>query len=376
MFRDKSSAFFMILAVTISVLTVLNTAYLRTVIDYENETGSYEYTSTYLFSAVDQGGAEENKTKDSFYEQIDSFFSVVDELSDNDEVIITLNNIYLLLGGDNKASQIMLYVTGNEEYKARSDGMKIDFGNVINGVYIGTSHERNVIVDDGKKYIDIEGIKCPVLGILENTMASGDDESVLIKWKNLSEDFRSIIISTKKQYYYDGISFEIMCDDIDFLGDNENNAIRLLMNTGGICEKTVSFVKDQSLTDMLFVYVRKSSNVLSLLFALVNCVTATTVWRMRKRREYVIRRIYGETGPGILKRASLELCLYFAVGFVVGTILFFAINWGMINYRAVEMGIVDMALKVLVGIICIYTYSVGVILFTTAKKSLVTPLNT
>ena len=227
MFRDKSSAFFMILAVTISVLTVLNTAYLRTVIDYENETGSYEYTSTYLFSAVDQGGAEENKTKDSFYEQIDSFFSVVDELSDNDEVIITLNNIYLLLGGDNKASQIMLYVTENEEYKARSDGMKIDFGNVINGVYIGTSHERNVIVDDGKKYIDIEGIKCPVLGILENTMASGDDESVLIKWKNLSEDFRSIIISTKKQYYYDGISFEIMCDDIDFLGDNENNAIRL-----------------------------------------------------------------------------------------------------------------------------------------------------
>ena len=70
-------------------------------------------------------------------------------------------------------------------------------------------------------------------------MASGDDESVLIKWKNLSEDFRSIIISTKKQYYYDGISFEIMCDDIDFLGDNENNAIRLLSGASPIIKNII-----------------------------------------------------------------------------------------------------------------------------------------
>lgn len=138
--------------------------------------------------------------------------SVIVEAMDNSEVGNTYLSTLVYIEKQEDEKKATMIMENNEDLKLSFEYGGYNINNQYeNAVIIGTTLEKYVIDEGGKKYIYIDDNKLNVIGILENNMSGGIDTSLYVFWDTLEEGirkyyleegngFNNIYIRTDKKY--------------------------------------------------------------------------------------------------------------------------------------------------------------------------------
>lgn len=201
------------------------------------------------------------------------------------------------------------------------------------GVFVPESFKDAVYSENGHDYIDIFDVRLNVLGIRKDTTLDNSDSYFLLYLYNINDDDREKLFRVWETDMWEDrleLKFESNNDNA------ENNYNEIKKN---FVDKGYVIIRENDCmdyTNYYFKFISKTRSIIYavlMFFAVVNCIYISKIWIMRKQREFVIRKTFGQGMLSLLCRIFSELFCLTVVTAVVVVILQFV-------YGALTGGIV------------------------------------
>ena len=333
--RDISSTVLLYIAILTSVLTILDALYLVERFSGEKSSeGEYKNTVTiqtiYPEEAISGGEDGLNAFKESAKQKYEA---LIEEISSIESCNIIWTDRYLDMGSEYTSYLGDLILSCNETLKISTQngvGFSMD-AYEENEVIIGESLLPFTFEKDGRTCITVNESTCSVVDVLENDVVSGVDTRILVNYISTTDDFRDtlLLLMSDVSYYTSSTNFVLeICSDGD-VNDTVDQVMNVLENAGfeyGITE--TDLFEDISETNYVYKFIKRSMVMLAFAFAVCACLTTSYIWVSRRRRELVVRRIFGFGILNIMARLSRELLPLIAAGLLTGILLFGLWNGG------------------------------------------------
>lgn len=238
----------------------------------------------------------------------------------------TLYGTYLTINKSNVTTGIWISLYNNEEYKLPIDEGAFPSKEELEGnvpvAVIGADYRDAVYVLDGKKYIDIQGEKYLVTGIISGKSSEFDDR-VLLFAKNIGKMARETLESDCSLW---GIGFWLQSDIA-----NMENTLEQISERLSACGD----FKVQSKEYVFYQEVRAKKNTnffLILLYSLGVTAMISVYWMYERKDEILIRKKYAFGSGRIIGILLKDLLLTILIAILISVLIIVIINNMMNGY--------------------------------------------
>lgn len=162
---------------------------------------------------------------------------------------------------------------------------KLDKESQKNGAIIGESLKSKILKDSDGYYVELSGIRIPIIGILDNKLTGGVDTSFYLFWEKCDENLQHKLITLFDNYDFYYASHEDIQDSylefIEILTSKGFNAEEYDVIYSGDAENAWYEIYHSFFLPICF------------LFSICNCFIVSYVWLLYRKREIAIRKAYG-----------------------------------------------------------------------------------
>lgn len=319
-FRDKWMNVLLMLALGISFFLTLNGLQTMNEIQavYENQRQQQKQEKYTAVFDLTENDVEEEKTeqrKEDFFENIPCNYSN-----------IILSRIVISVRGASQRQLLQICLKENEppKYQLEYGTYNDDPGHVvIEKSLLKWTKER----EDGT-YICIENEWYKVTGVYARSILEeqlGESPLILISYTAMSKSLKEMVyqwvLGTGS-----GAGYELCLESnqnkerVEKDVKNLQTFIHTWIDEKGTLEKTELSESEMAAQDNMKNYQKMSRNITAALlgFNLLNCVIIIRLWIQRRRKEFVIRKTFGEGNGRILLHVAAELAkLTLSASFIV-----------------------------------------------------------
>lgn len=315
-FRNPASDLLLVLGLVISCIILINIADLVSKISVETSTRQ-AYTHTLRISIFGDCGEEQTKYMTEYFDNL------------NEGNVYLTKSVHIDKQRDGKYAYVLM--EDNEEllldYKEGGYSKGSDYKNAV---IIGESLEKYIIVEDGKKYLDIDNERYNVIGILENNMSAGIDTSVYILWDTMDAGIKNEWMSQdlvfNEIYYESNISGGLFYDEFS-TGAAEYG---IELDDMGAARNEVDYQNEwYKVTNKLLLSV-------GLVFSVFTCFSVSYLWLLNRRKELAVRMSYGYSGWQIFKLLFTDTLRLMIPAFFISVIV--QLIYGIFLDKAVLSG--------------------------------------
>lgn len=283
-FRERATSFLFITGLVVSCFILINIGDLLGKINNENRSyNSYKYNIEVDIYYPGQLSSETEENKDEVnLNNCDDI--ILDALSN-----ITKGNIYFgaCVNIDNSVEVAVAEVI----YKTNEDIVldceeECDY-TIENGVIIGSGIIDYTYWLDGQMVIDFNGNIMPVIGILKDNTAAGDDISIYIIWDNCDERVRRYLIEDTR---FSLFSLTLYSNN-DISSQYEQLKSELQAYGFSVSASEVSF--NESDVNYFYKFYNSIFLIGALIFSLFTCFVVADLWIYGRHKELTLRRTYG-----------------------------------------------------------------------------------
>lgn len=242
---------------------------------------------------------------------------------------ITLHGLYGIIGGAYQEYPLEIVMASQETIK-----YKMAWGEVSREPYtvvIDKTMESECIKKQDGLYISIEEEWYKVTGEFNDSSELGEDSHVLLTYDSISKELIKKIYENLSQI---GFSYQILYEtdgtlekkDISKLEQWAEQWLNEGFEIGEIVEEKdeVKEVVSATARNMALSIVK-----VLFCFSILNCMVVTDLWVKRRKREFIIRKAFGENNMQILKHLFKELGIFAGISCILVFILetiFYQIN--------------------------------------------------
>lgn len=218
-----------------------------------------------------------------------------------------------LSAGDGISPQDVTVYLDEQEFEACILQERFCQGALSGGVCIGESMLSGTIKERQNTYLRVMSDTYLVTGVYRNGFAGGEDTRIGILWNTLTENGKTEIKSKQTdallngQGFYVELGSEAPLDDV-FL-ELEADAKK----QGIVCEMAEMDDNYSSYQGYWYKTLNRVSAVGMLFFALTDCLAVTTVWVLRRKREFMIRKALGAGIRDILSVLLRDIIKHIAI---------------------------------------------------------------
>lgn len=316
--RDKSITCLLLLALALSFfITFIG---VDIILQMKSETATrkkehYEYEYTWYYSS-----------EESMEKEIDETSIMIPDIEVEQGNLI-LSGIYVSIANSVNTVPLELVMSSKEEIK--HDFLWGELSDKKNTVVIYESLGNYTYEKNGNVYIIIEKEEYRVTGVIKETAKDYYDYGCFMFYDSASENLREYT-----SVYYSDIWNP---NTVEFFSDTRISEEQLQYVIDWCktwCgEKEVAFELgtqmeedvDYNEKDRMSFYF----SIVLLVFSLVNCMVITNTWIERRRKEFIIRKTYGESAGQIFQGLFVELSQHAAVCGIL--VLFFKSIFQMVR---------------------------------------------
>ncbi len=210
------------------------------------------------------------------------------------------------------------------EDMTNGDVFVVKGGEECRGIIIPEAYKDSIYSKGGVNYIDIEGVGFVVLGFEKDYSLDHSLCGAIIYKELLDEDGKETFLKRWKA--------ETWCDTMEFeLSSNNENAksefeqikksfvekgytvTSMDLNAENKSDKLSFFDIDEAVSGVIYILIA--------IFSFINCMFVTNIWIMRKKRELVIRKTFGQSIIKILERLIMEYTIIAVVTVCISIVL-------------------------------------------------------
>lgn len=302
-YRDKSTTIMIFIAFLLSFIVLWNVSDLVTKIENQKQ-GLDTYNNVknvnIKFGKVTEliENGEEQEAENYSKNAIEGLLKQIGELT---ECNISVTSMFVTIKHRESKINAEVIFKQNEDLPYIRDKIYDESGQVL----IGESLEKYISDNDTDKNIHLSNESYIVNGILKNYGMSRQDERIIILYDSLSHEQQSRFIEQMVEdyckYSYGSIGFTLRVGSSN--ADSMEKSYSLLSDyLDGIDDVELVPVPtreqpgEQNYWYQLYHSIFGS---ISILFAIINGIVVSNLWYQRRRREFLIRRIFGYNGVGI-----------------------------------------------------------------------------
>lgn len=173
----------------------------------------------------------------------------------------------------------------------------------------------------GTRYLALNGQQLPVSGELKADRMSDLSWTAIVQWENLSKEEQNQMIETMKMYFQNSSPI-LRIEGNDDVSQIFHQLTAKIEKKFGISPILIE-AEEMDLSVSAFLYQKYGAifSAFSALFAIINCLVIVRVWMYRRKREWMIRRIFGYSLWKLGKSILLELGKLAVVAFAVTGVL-------------------------------------------------------
>ena len=201
---------------------------------------------------------------------------------------ITKGNIFVnsLVELNKSLDQYTIRVLMKKNEETGLSYTKLDKKNQKNGAIIGESLKSQLLEDSDGHYVELNGIRIPIVGILDNKLTGGVDTSFYLVWENCDENLQQMLISLFGNYF---VFYYASHDDIE---DSYLQFIKILASKGFNAEE-YDVMYNGDVENAWYEIYHSLFLPICFLFSICNCFIVSYVWLLYRKREIAIRKAYG-----------------------------------------------------------------------------------
>ncbi len=293
--RDKSTTILVFLAFTLSFIALWNVSDLITKIENQKQ-GMSTYRNirniNIFFGKISElvENGEEEAAKE--YSQ-----AVIKHLSDCintfSECNISVTSTYVTIKHKQSNTKTEVIFKKNEDLPYEIDEIYNENGQIL----IGESLKEYLSDDEGKR-MNLSDEHYSVKGVLKNYGMSRQDERMILLYENLSPGQKNSLIKQIAEDYvrfnYDiGITICLGSSDavsLENVYQSFSDDLNGIDNTEVIPVPTKEYIGERN---YWYQFYHSIFGNISVIFAVVNGIVVSNLWYQRRRREFLIRRIFG-----------------------------------------------------------------------------------
>lgn len=308
--------YLMILSLTISTFLMFNVSiFVGKILEENYYTNPYKFSVT--LSTFIQGNFEKQEKNEKKKEVLE-VLKTIEKGNVSVEVPLYING---------KINQVTTQVFLQTNEVIPIEG--VEGGYIQKGIMVGESLLPETFIDNGDRFIVLSGLKLPVGRVIKNHYAGGVDRSIMVDWKQLSEEEQQGIL-------------EQMNDDLIILFQSQEKVmpqcsfvLQQLSDLG--IEGIILNDKNGELENQWYEVYNTVFQGLAVAFCIVSCWAASQFWILAVAKEIAIKRIIGfDIGQIIVFVFSeiMKLELYsFVYSCLIEILFLVTINDFFIDYR-------------------------------------------
>lgn len=301
-FKDPVVTILLMVSLTLSFFLVLNGLQMYQNIEAAATQRIEErYAYTYMISYTPPNEYTENGVEES-EENIEEYIPYLNCQRGN----ISVKGFNGIIGEAFEEYPLEILLSSKEKVK-----YKMDWGEISEEPYtvvIDRDLEKEAVQKEEGLYISIAGEWYRVTGVFASSPELEEDSHVLLTYGGVDQKLKQTIY---KNFSYIGFPYEIIYET-----DQQPEETDLLLleqwakkwlNSDLVIEEcqeddTVSDNVSSSVAELTLSIVK-----VLLLFSMVNCIVVTDLWLKRRKKEFIIRKAFGESNMQIMKHLFLEL---------------------------------------------------------------------
>ena len=298
-FKDPVVTILLIISLALSFFLVLNGLQMyqrvEAVISQQKDE---QYAHTYMMSYTAPDEYEENEVENN----IEEYIPYIECKSGN----ISVEGIGGTVGDGFDGYLLEILLTANESVK-----YKMDWGEISNEPYtvvIDRDIEKEAVKKEDGLYITIEGEWYKVTGVFASSSGYGSENHILLTYGGVGEKLKENIY---KNFSSIGVSYNIIYKTDHEVDDEDLFLLEQWGNKWLDPELIIEeHVEDNTVSDMLMSSVEGNTLIfleMLVLIAVINCILVADLWIKRRKKEFVIRKAFGENNLQIMKHLVLEL---------------------------------------------------------------------
>lgn len=261
------------------------------------------------------------------FEKCVTVSSVNGSLSSNDETAavldalvcaqkVTTGNIYVYfpieINKSLKQYEIRVFMKQNE--KTGLSYTALEHTNKENGALIGESMRSQLLKDSDGYYIELYGVRIPILGVLDNNMAGGINRSVYLFWDKCNQQLQHKLLRKMKVNYVfcygsHTASPKGYAQFINSLSSSDFDIIEFKPYYSGDVENAW-----YEMYQSFFL-------PLCLVFSLCNCLIVSHIWFHYRKQEIGIRKAFGYNNGQIILLFGKDITTLTLFGIVAAIII-------------------------------------------------------
>lgn len=208
-------------------------------------------------------------------------------------------------------------------------------------VAVGKSIKKYTYNKLGKRYIDINGYKYEVVGIISTSNSNIQDQTIVIYYNCLEQSLKKNINLSQINLLLSSNKYTINREYLDSYFKKDK--ITIFYNNSFAFEE---YARDERVSSRLY--------FMLYFFAIINCIIITDFWISKKRRDILIKKAYGYDNCKIIINLSKEMSLLIMIA-----IIFSYCIQKVINRLLIDSGCVfEMSLKNICQILLIMVFTV------------------
>ena len=284
-FREKSAAFIFVLGLMVSSFILINVGNLIDKINMEKQVvENYKYS---IMCNIHYNGMVQDKDV--------AYASVFDEIINYTKGNIFVETFVNVNEGTKYTANIL--IKQNEDLNLKYKLLVNN--NFQNEVIIGESLVDDTTISEGVRTIQIENSWFQVVGIMENQMSAGIDNSIYVLWDSCNDEVKNNLFDTMKDEYTN-IFFKSQQDiSMEF-----NNFTDKVSEAGLRYDIYNAEYAGSDYQNYVYQVYNKLFLGISFVFSVFNCFAVSSLWIINRKKELAIRKTYGYS---IVRIAGLVL---------------------------------------------------------------------
>lgn len=293
--RDKSTTILVFVAFTLSFIALWNVSDLVTKIENQKKgMGTYKNIRNVniCFGKISEliENGEDKMAKEYSQTMIKYLSDCTDKFF---ECNVSVTSMYVTIKHKQSNINAEIVFKKNEDLPYEVDEIYNEDGQIL----IGESLKK-YLSDDGEKSMTLSDKPYSVKGVLKNYGMSRQDERMILLYENLSLEQKNNLIAQMADDYFrfnydSGITLCLGSNDVGGL-ENTYQSLSDVLNEIDDTEVTLvskkEYIGEQNYWYQLY---HSIFGNISVLFAVVNGIVVSNLWYQRRRREFLIRRIFG-----------------------------------------------------------------------------------
>lgn len=295
--RERTAGILFIIGITISCFVLINIAELVNKINKENN-----YLNRYNYEVSFRVDRFENFEGVKAFDTIEKLLQNIENGNFVIEQSVSINGKSITANAD-------IIIKQNETLQLDYQTEYVKDGS--NNVIIGESLLKHTSIIDGKRRIKIYDNDMYVVGVLENNMSGGVDNSLYILWDSCDDIVRE---SLKKHTQHIGLSCKYLSQgDIS----QSYNEINKQLEEEGYFSYIMSAEELQEYQSYWYRAYNTIFLSIGLLFSVTNCFTVSYLWINGRRNEIAIKKAYGYSMGRLVADIYVDILKMSLVGFIL-----------------------------------------------------------